>query len=144
MHRTSMLFLAALLFMACTDVVTSSVHVVEAHDRLMRAPTMTDIGTPPGSLVFEGNSRGHAINDAGDVTGWFEVFREVDGDTVSVSQAYLWNEHHGWIELGTLDPEERFANALGINNRADVVGFSDISGSPAVHAFLWSRRGGMV
>ena len=40
-------------------------------------------------------------------------------------------------DLGTLGGT--FGFAQGLNNRGQVVGFSDLSGDLANHAFLWDR-----
>src|ERR1700726_1581743 len=45
------------------------------------------------------------------------------------------------IDLGTLGGT--FSQALGINDKSEVVGFSSLPGDNVVHAFLW-RKGVMI
>ena len=44
-------------------------------------------------------------------------------------------------DLGTLGGD--YSGATGINERGEVVGYSDIADHSAVHAFVWTRHGGM-
>jgi probable HAF family extracellular repeat protein len=74
-------------------------------------------------------SEGHAINDAGEVTGMFYT------DTPLV-HAFVYTADRRFEDLGTLD--SRSAEAWAINNATQIVGTS------GGHAFLYSRGGGMI
>jgi probable HAF family extracellular repeat protein len=64
------------------------------------------------------------------------------GEVVGLSgeSAFLWREGSGMIDLGNLGAA--FAGATAINNREQVVGYSDVQPF-GLHAFLWSRSSGM-
>lgn len=89
-----------------------------------------------GSLVPDRrSSNAEAINNAGQVAGWAQV-------DWGYSQAFLW-EGSTAINLGTLGG--LIAAAYDVNNRGQVVGFSNTVSLGASHAFLWDRaQGGML
>jgi probable HAF family extracellular repeat protein len=65
-----------------------------------------------------------------------------NGEVVGLSgeSAFLWREGTGMIDLGNLGAA--FAGATAINNREQVVGYSDVQ-LFGLRAFLWSRSSGM-
>jgi len=89
----------------------------------------------PGSMVDLGSLGGggamsiaHDVNDAGAVVGLAET-------STGRPHAFLWTAADGLRDLGALGAAPSMA--LGINNRAEVVGGSG-------HAFLWTEQAGMV
>jgi probable HAF family extracellular repeat protein len=70
----------------------------------------------------------HDVNDEGAVVGLAET-------STRQPHAFLWTPADGMRDLGTLGAAPSIA--LGINNRAEVVGGSG-------HAFLWTDKAGMV
>jgi probable HAF family extracellular repeat protein len=90
---------------------------------------VTDLGDLPGGMD---DSRGAAINDAGDVAGtsW----------SAAGFRPFLWTSSTGIQELAVL-PGATETHAQGINNARGVVGFS-LVGSLR-RAFLWTSSGGV-
>src|SRR6266516_949553 len=74
------------------------------------------------------NTSAHDMNDAGAVVGLAET-------NTGQPHAFLWTAADGLRDLGALGAAPSMA--LGINNRAEVVGGSG-------HAFLWTEQAGMV
>jgi probable HAF family extracellular repeat protein len=88
-----------------------------------------------------GVSEATAINNRGQVVGW-SCCSDVG------AAAFIWSEARGMQDLGILgtsnDPFSiNGAFAEHINDRGIVVGSSSTAAGPQ-HAFLWSRRGGMI
>jgi probable HAF family extracellular repeat protein len=86
------------------------------------------LGTTPGSA--------HAINDHGQVVG-SAVFPNTDGDL----HPFFWSEATGIIDLGILPAAGCPCEALGVNNRGEVVGYSD---GGNYHAFRWTANTGLT
>jgi uncharacterized membrane protein len=85
-----------------------------------------------------------AINDNGQITGasgGCSTFNVINGLYLSPVHALLWD--HGKVtNLGSLGGN--FGNqAHNINNRAQVVGVSDLAGDSVFHGFVWSQSTGM-
>ncbi|MEI7036243.1 hypothetical protein [Fulvimonas yonginensis] len=77
-----------------------------------------------------------AINQHGDVVG----FANVPGGATPGSvheHAFLWTRRDGMRDLGTL-PGDTHSQALGINDRGQVVGLS-YGGTAGLRAFLWEN-----
>lgn len=90
------------------------------------AYTITDIGTLGGVSIFHG---GGSINNLGQAVGASQTHDFTEGN-----RAFLWTD--GNIQdLGVL-PGGRRSVAYGINDRGQVVGFSD-NASGGERAFLW-------
>lgn len=88
-------------------------------DGMNTVPVRWQRGTPRSLSARDGQAS--AINDRGQVTGFF----------FAGGGAFLWSA--GRIrDLGTL-PGASFVQTLGINNRGDVVGYTDVD------AFLWQH-----
>jgi probable HAF family extracellular repeat protein len=83
---------------------------------------MTDLGTLPGYRYSEG----HAINNAGQVTGYLFNF-----DRRLPDRAFLYSDGQ-MRDLGTLDLGG-FSGGAAINDAGQVVGYSN------GHAFLYSN-----
>jgi len=86
---------------------------------------MVDVGSLGGAGA---TSIAHDVNDAGAAVGLTET-------RTGQPHAFLWTAVDGMRDLGALGAAPSIA--LGINNRAEVVGGSG-------HAFLWTARGGLV
>jgi len=86
--------------------------------------------------IFPGDSSGAAwaINDWGQVAG-------NSGDCTWQPHALLWQNGRA-IDLGGLGGKNNLP--FGINNRAQVVGYSDLPGDTTYDAFLWQKSTGMI
>lgn len=105
---------------------------------------MQDLGTLGGT-----DSTAISINERGQIAGWSftnttpnPVLDTCGGATMNVptEDPFLW-ENGTMIDLGTLGGT--CGQAWAINNRGQVVGFSDLAGDSGAHAFLWDHTGGM-
>lgn len=91
--------------------------------------TVTDIGSLGGTTA-----QANAVNNHGVAVG--------SGDTAS-SQTHAFLYSNGQMsDLGTLGGSSAQANA--VNDYGVVVGSSQTTADAAVHAFIWTRAGGMV
>jgi probable HAF family extracellular repeat protein len=95
-------------------------------DRCLLTYMITDLGTLGGDA-----SSATAINAAGQVAGWILI-----GD--SQFHAALW-KNGSMTDLGTLEGGTGKAEAHGINNLGQVVGFSSATGFLGFHAFLYDN-----
>jgi probable HAF family extracellular repeat protein len=101
---------------------------------------MVDLGTLGGTM-----SSALGVNDLGDVVG---ISRTASG----AMHAFLWTHADGMLDLGTLGGVYTFtggfsSSAQVVNDAGQVVGVSTISGDypgGTLHAFSWTRGGGMV
>lgn len=87
---------------------------------------MQTLAMPDGVL----SARAYDINDAGQIVGTM-------GGFVSPPRGFLY-ENGEVIDLGTL-PGGNWSEALGMNNAAQVVGYSGniVTGDPPLQAFIW-------
>ncbi len=94
-----------------------------------------DLGTLGGP-----DSAGVIINEPGQIVG-FSFTNDIPNRTTAIPTVdpFLW-EKGQMTDLGTLGGTFGFANA--VNNRSQVVGFSDVAGDVANHAFIW--EGGVL
>jgi probable HAF family extracellular repeat protein len=104
--------------------------------------TVVDLGA---SIKREGYSEAHAINDKGSIVGRFdELARTKSGRKNLGSHAVLWQANTVKM-LPTIGG--RNASADGVNDRGQIVGWSNIKGSAgyafssAAHATLWDGIG---
>jgi probable HAF family extracellular repeat protein len=120
---------------------TTQVHAV----RWTQSRGMQDLGT----LGSGTDSAAFSINERGQIAGWSFTNTTPNPvlDTCSAATTYvptedpfLW-ENGKMIDLGSLGGT--CGQALALNNRGQVVGFSDLPGDAGVHAFLWDHTGGM-
>jgi probable HAF family extracellular repeat protein len=78
-----------------------------------------------------------AINHHGEVVGFANV---PNGDPGAFNaHAFLWTEEDGMQDLGTLPGKDVLSEALGINDRHQVVGLSCTAGFGSCRAFLWEN-----
>lgn len=109
------------------------------HAALLSGGDERDLGALPGF----GSSISRAINRRGAVAGW-SVSSQNLVDSLATTHAFV-NDEGRMVDLGTLGGRD--SQALGINDRGDIVGVSSIrSGEPAggigafgneLHAFLY-------
>jgi probable HAF family extracellular repeat protein len=117
-----------LLSVTATLAVRANAQNTTTHAFLWSSSTgMQDLGSLGGS------SYANAINNAGQVVGYYETSAGND-------RAFLWTASDGMEDLGTLGGD--FAIASGINSSGQVVGTSR-NASGDVHAFLWAATSGM-
>jgi uncharacterized membrane protein len=105
------------------------------HGRVHELPT---VGVDPDGTVLGINDSGHLAGTTGACTA-FNIDTFI---TVLPVHAVLW-ENGKAIDLGGLGGVTG-GFALGMNNRDDVVGGSDLSGDTATHAFLWTKESGKM
>jgi probable HAF family extracellular repeat protein len=103
------------------------------HAALWQARSKLDLGTlgGPDSFAF-------TLNENGQISG-FSFTNSVPSPVFGIptTDPFLWQKGTGMIDLGTLGGTFGFAN--GLNNRGQVVGFSDLADDLANHAFIWER-----
>ena len=75
-----------------------------------------------------------AINDAGQIVGWF--FRD------AIYHAFRWSPGSGLLEIGTLGGD--FTDPLAINEFGVVVGSSRVDAGGLSHPFVWDEQRGIV
>ena len=91
--------------------------------------TVQDLGTFTGQNAFA-----RSINNSGTATG--ETFG------THPQRAFVWSPRSNFTDLGTLGGLQ--AVGIAVNERGDVVGFSQRVGSPLPHAFAWTPDEGMI
>jgi len=112
--------------------------VAWAHGAAMELPT--DGGDPDGIAL--------SLNDYGQVVGGSGICVAFNQNLLFSLQsvhALLW-QNGRLVDLGNLGGKtgQAIGNlAFGINNRAQVVGVSDLPGDTTSHAFLWTAATGM-
>ena len=132
----------------------------ESHAVLWQQGAITDLGTlPEGGYQSEAN----AVNSSGQVVG-AALNTIPDANSMAAAnywffnvpygyqqRAFLWDKQHGMQDLGTL-PGGTDAEALLINERGQVVGYSYTSSSPGAcgggfalitGSFIWDKKNGM-
>jgi probable HAF family extracellular repeat protein len=93
------------------------------------------------------NGVAHSINENGDIVGGSGACGAYDPNLqllLKPVHALLW-EAGRVIDLGNLGGKGQITGhfARTINNRGEVIGYSDIAGDQATHAFRWTRITGM-
>ena len=101
---------------------------------------MRDLGTlggPDAGIVgsFKGNVE---MNERGQVVACSFTNSTINPVTGTPTvDPFLWDKEQGMIDLGTLGGTS--GCAVYLNNRGQVVGYSNVSGDLFFHPFLWER-----
>jgi probable HAF family extracellular repeat protein len=102
------------------------------HGFMWQRGRIRDLGTlgGPDSFAF-------INNQSGQIAG-FAFTNSIPNETTGIPtvEPFLWELGH-MTDLGTLGGT--FGYASGLNNRGQVVGFSDLEGDLTNHAFIWDR-----
>jgi probable HAF family extracellular repeat protein len=103
------------------------------HAALWQARSKLDLGTLGGPDSFA-----LTLNENGQISG-LSFTNSVPSPVFGIptTDPFLWQKGTGMIDLGTLGGT--FGVANGLNNRGQVVGFSDLADDLANHAFIWER-----
>ena len=104
-----------------------------AHAVLWDRDGVTDLGNL-GGVAW---NTPMAINHRGDVAGFANVPGGANPGSLN-EHAFLWTAGSGMIDLGTL-PGDVHSQALGINQRRQVVGTSCTAHFASCRAFLWDN-----
>jgi probable HAF family extracellular repeat protein len=88
---------------------------------------IVDLGTLGGS----GSSYAWAVSDGGQVVG--------DSLTGNVDRAFSWTREGGIVDLGNVGGT--MSQALAVNERGMVAGYSFTARNAEVHAVLWRTSG---
>jgi probable HAF family extracellular repeat protein len=98
-----------------------------------------DLGTYPHGTWAD--PRG--INNAGVIVGSGDI---ASGDTRAIGVSLHGPGSLDWFDLGTLGGDDAFPGTMcmGVADTGLIVGHSFLPENPAVHAFAWTHRSGMV
>jgi probable HAF family extracellular repeat protein len=112
-------------------------------------PVLWQNGYPEELPTYSGDPDGsaNAINDRGQAAGGSgecAAFNPIFLTNLQPLHALLWEDGKA-IDLGSLGGTGHGNGivALNLNNRGQVIGFSDLQGDANFHAFLWTRETGM-
>jgi probable HAF family extracellular repeat protein len=96
---------------------------------------MQDLGT----LGTGTDAQAILINARGQVVGWSYVNSVPTSACMFtiVTGSFIWDKQNGMRDLGNLGGTCTTASAM--NNRGQVVGFSNLPGDVSVHGFLWDH-----
>jgi probable HAF family extracellular repeat protein len=101
---------------------------------------MQDLGTLPG----ETDSEAGMINEPGQVVGW--SYNSSDPSATCyfgfTTRSFIWERKNGMKDLGGLGGT--CSLAADLNNRGQIVGYSNLPGDQFQHAFAWDRTTGIT
>jgi probable HAF family extracellular repeat protein len=78
------------------------------------------------------------VNERGQVAGYSYINSTPNPTGVPTADPFLWTKKGGIIDLGTLGGT--FGFPVGLNNRGQVIGQSNLAGDQNVDAFLWDGK----
>lgn len=93
-----------------------------------RTRRMSDLGTLGGD-----SSAATAINDRGQIAGWART-------SAFLAHAFRWDPRSGHLQDLGVAPDGVVSFATGINNRGEVVGYTNNVGDFTDRAFRWDPR----
>src|SRR5215469_3262904 len=94
-----------------------------------------DAGLLGGAPFFKGNVE---MNERGQVVACSFTNSTINPVTGTPTvDPFLWDKEQGMIDLGTLGGTS--GCAINLNNRGQVVGYSNMAGDLTAHPFLWER-----
>jgi probable HAF family extracellular repeat protein len=95
---------------------------------------MRDLGT----LGTGNDAFASFLNARGQVAG-FAYTNAIPNPTTGIPTVdpFLWDKRNGMQDLGTFGGT--FGNPTALNNRGEVIGFSNLSGDQSFHPFLWEQ-----
>jgi probable HAF family extracellular repeat protein len=108
----------------------------ETHAFLWRGGEIQDLGTLGGP-----DSTAVVVNDRGQVAGQSFINSLPNSSGVPTVDPFFW-ENGKMLDIGSLGGSYGFSNWL--NSRDQVVGVSNLAGDQAHHAFLWSKKQGLL
>lgn len=133
----------------------------EGHAVLWRNSGITDLGTLQGgyeSFAWAVNNRGQVVGDATNGTAdpySYYYFQILGISTGTQTRAFVWDEHDGMQDLGTLGGPDAWAGL--VNEQGQVAGISLTSFTPnsnngpscapnvpSQDPFLWEKDAGMI
>jgi len=100
------------------------------------AAGMQDLGTLGGP-----DSTAAFVNQHGQIAGQSYTNAIVNPATSSPTQDPFFWDNGEMVDVGTLGGTR--GTSLGLNNRGQVVGKSNVAGDQTQHAFLWDKQGGL-
>jgi probable HAF family extracellular repeat protein len=105
---------------------------------------MQDLGT----LGTGNDAFAQYVNDRGQVAGQAYTNTTPNsvstfwcGNNVPTTDPFSWEKDTGMIDIGTLGGT--CGLALGLNNRGQVIGDSDLAGDLSFHGFRWDKKRGL-
>jgi probable HAF family extracellular repeat protein len=101
-----------------------------------KAEGMQDLGTLGGP-----DSTAAFVNERGQVAGQSYTNATINPATSTPTQDPFFWENGKMVDIGTLGGT--FGISVGMNNRGQVIGDSNVAGDQSKHAFLWDKKSGL-
>jgi len=104
--------------------------------RWTKAESMQDLGTLGGP-----DSTAAFVNEHGQIAGQSYTNATINPATSTPTQDPFFWENGKMVDIGTLGGT--FGISVGMNNRGQVIGDSNVAGDQSKHAFLWDKKDGL-